>query len=281
MEGEPAALTFFPCPVPPDLAPDVTRITGFRDVDIGLVRRELLVVGCPMMLSFGGRYRLSERDAPSRPSRTVGSFFAGPYDTFTTSENLVPGDGIQIDFTPIGARRFLGLPMTEVANRVVGLDDVLPRDLRGLEDRLAALSTWDARFSLVCEILRSRLGTVPSIAPEMKWAWDQLVRSHGTGEVDVLAGEVQWSRKRLRDRFLSEVGFPPKLVARMLRYRHAVDLAMADPHRSWAAIAVDAGYYDQAHLHRDVRAFAGVTPGALRAELAAGTYFQDLEITVP
>jgi aminopeptidase len=42
--------------------------------------------------------------------------------------------------------------------------------------------------------------------------------------------------------------------------------ADASEHPAWAALARDCGFYDQAHLIREVRAFAGVTPTQLHAE---------------
>jgi len=71
-------------------------------------------------------------------------------------------------------------------------------------------------------------------------------------------------------RFRADVGLPPKSAARVLRFAALVRrLRAGGPALSWAALAADAGYADQAHLTRDVRRCAGLTPTALRATLAA------------
>lgn len=61
----------------------------------------------------------------------------------------------------------------------------------------------------------------------------------------------------------------PKTFARLTRFHRALGAARTDGHASWASIAGEAGYYDQAHLIAAFRAIAGVTPRALLVELGA------------
>jgi AraC-like DNA-binding protein len=90
-----------------------------------------------------------------------------------------------------------------------------------------------------------------------------MVTSRGQVRVEQLAAEAGWSRKRLWSRFGSQVGLTPKRAAQLIRFDHAAHrLAAGD---SAALVAADSGYADQSHLHRDVMAFAGVTPTAVAA----------------
>ncbi len=58
------------------------------------------------------------------------------------------------------------------------------------------------------------------------------------------------------------VGVTPKLFfARIVRFQGAFERWGEDP-RGWARVAADCGYYDQAHLLRDFRQFAGDPPGS-------------------
>ena len=81
-----------------------------------------------------------------------------------------------------------------------------------------------------------------------------------------LATELGCSRKHLAARFREYVGLPPKLVARMLRFRHASDCLLGASSFSLPEVAAACGYYDQAHLHRDFRDFAQTTPTAYVSE---------------
>jgi AraC-like DNA-binding protein len=71
---------------------------------------------------------------------------------------------------------------------------------------------------------------------------------------------------------LEEVGLGPKLVQRIGRLQRFLALAESQGHPyrlAWLAQA--AGYADQAHLNREVRALAGVTPRELLSERARAT----------
>ena len=71
--------------------------------------------------------------------------------------------------------------------------------------------------------------------------------------------------------FRDQVGLPPKLVSRILRFRRALAEFETDDGRRFAEIAQQCGYYDQAHLNREFRDFAGVTPSDIVAsKLPAG-----------
>jgi AraC-like DNA-binding protein len=116
--------------------------------------------------------------------------------------------------------------------------------------------------------IAARVLEAPPVAPELDWAWERLLESDGAVGVGDLAGELGWSRRHLAVRFREEVGMPPKALARILRFERAVErLRDGD---ELAALALDAGYYDQAHFNRDFRAFAGVTPTAYRPAVQSG-----------
>jgi len=66
--------------------------------------------------------------------------------------------------------------------------------------------------------------------------------------------------------FARHVGYGPKMLARVVRFQHAVALLDAGPPLSWSALAYEAGFADQAHLVREFRALAGLTPGDFAAE---------------
>jgi transcriptional regulator GlxA family with amidase domain len=75
-----------------------------------------------------------------------------------------------------------------------------------------------------------------------------------------VADEFGVSARTLERRVLDHAGLPPSTLRRVLRFRRAFRLLDQAPPGTWSRIATSAGYYDQAHLIRDFRQFAGAPP---------------------
>jgi AraC-like DNA-binding protein len=244
----------------PLLTGQVLRYSGYIERTHAPLRRlEAPFGGIVLILSFDERLRLV--DAGGRDEVHV-SFAAGLSDGPTITEHAGSQHGIQVDLTPPAARALLGMPLRELTNCLVSLDDVLGRDARRLVERLHEQPSWDARFRLLDqEIGRALESARPAPAPVVA-AWSRLCDSQGRAEVAALAHELGYSRRRLSERFASELGLTPKTFARVLRFERAAEQLTRDDGARFAEIAQDCGYYDQAHLNRDFRQFAGTTPGS-------------------
>jgi AraC-like DNA-binding protein len=128
-------------------------------------------------------------------------------------------------------------------------------------EQLRAAESWDDRFAMAEAVLTGRHEAARAVWPEVAYAWEQMLSSRGRLRVERLADEVGWSRKRLWSRFRSQVGLTPKRAAQLIRFDHAAHHLAAG--HSAALVAAESGYVDQSHLHRDVMAFAGLTPTAV------------------
>lgn len=93
-------------------------------------------------------------------------------------------------------------------------------------------------------------------------------RSAGRGPLERFAPESpglrQWER-----RFISAAGIGPKAFARIARLREAIRLHESGNWQGWAAIAIECGFYDQAHMANDFRAFSGSSPSRFFRESRA------------
>jgi AraC-like DNA-binding protein len=242
----------------------VVSYTGYVEHAPTTMRRlEVPFAGIPLILSLG-------------PSLLVDgvrhrSFVAGLGDTTTVTEYAGEQRGIQVNLTPLGARRLLDLPMSELARRVVALEDLLGARGARLIERLHDAPGWDPRFALLDAVLLTRLRDAAPVAAEVEHAWARLRSTCGAVPIAALAGEVGWSRRHLAARFRDDVGLPPKAVARILRFERVTDALRARGASSLADVAYACGYADQAHLNRDFRAFAGTTPTDFVARLLPGS----------
>jgi AraC-like DNA-binding protein len=245
----------------PALRSHIRSLTGWYEKAEGPVARDELPGGrVVLVVSFGTRMNID--------GRRYTSFAAGLHDTPAHTEHDGVGHGIQAYLSPLGARRFFGMPMGELTQQVVELEDLIGRDAGELAERLALAPDWARRIDLFERAIARRVLEAAPVAPELEWAWGRLLASGGAVPVGELAGELGWSRRHLAARFRSELGMPPKAIARILRFERAV--ARLRDGEELAALALDAGYYDQAHFNRDFRAFAGTTPTAYRPLVQSG-----------
>jgi AraC-like DNA-binding protein len=170
-----------------------------------------------------------------------------------------PGQGrCGVRFRVGAAGAALGLPASELLDEIVPLEEIWGDAGRRLGDRVALAE-------------RPLEALVAGVYDRISGAGDELVREAvfrlrgGEDSVERLARATAMSERQLRRRFERGVGYGPRTLRRVLRFQRFLGVAQGGG--SLARMATDAGYADQAHLVRDCRRLAGVTPRAL---LAAG-----------
>jgi AraC-like DNA-binding protein len=167
---------------------------------------------------------------------------------------------LQVRLSPVVAHAALGAS-AETSGTVVALSDLWGRDAARLYEQLRAAASWDERFTIAEAALARRQEVGRAVDPEVALTWRQMLASRGRARVEELAAGTGWSRKRLWSRFRSQIGLTPKRAAQLVRFDHAAHRLAAG--HSAALVAADGGYADQSHLHRDVTAFAGMTPATV------------------
>jgi AraC-like DNA-binding protein len=244
----------------PLLRPFVRDYQGYVESASGepVLRQQVPATFLPFIVNLGAPWNVVDGEC----RRGVhDSFVAGLHDSSAFVAAAGPASCLQIDLSPIAAHMVLGIPMHELVNRVVVLEDVMPARLRALPEQLADAPSWEARFRRLDEVLTTRLAEARTPSPEIVWAWRELVRTHGRTRVETLAEQLGRSRRHLVARFREHVGLPPKTAARILRFNRVLDLLRRPGVPGFAELAFTCGYYDQAHLNRDFREFAGTSPG--------------------
>ena len=220
--------------------------------------REVPFPGVPLILNLEAPWEIV---GPDGRRELHASFVAGLHAGPSVVHSASTWRCIELRLTPLGAHRVLGVPMHELANRTVALDDLLP-DADELTTQLQEAASWSARFDLVETHLLRRLADAPAPPPGVVWSWQQLRRSGGRVSIGALAAELGWSHRRLIARFREHIGLAPKTVARVLRFDRAVGALRSPGPAGIAEVAFACGYFDQAHLNREFRELAGTTPAA-------------------
>jgi AraC-like DNA-binding protein len=170
-------------------------------------------------------------------------------------------------FHPGAGAGALGVPAHELADAHVPLDALDASLAAQLDAALGPAASPARALGALGTLLAGRRGTLASP--------DLLVRSivcalgAGPARVAELARQAAISERQLQRRFHAHVGYAPRTLHRILRFQRALRALDREPATGGLAqLAAEAGYADQAHLTRETRALAGLTPAQLRARLA-------------
>jgi AraC-like DNA-binding protein len=152
------------------------------------------------------------------------------------------------------------VPASELIDRIVPLQDLWTRD--DVERLFASLACLEIRrcLSALRDELVARISrpgsrdTVGQTAP-------RLIKLHaGCVSIDDMARSHGLSRQEFARRFRAAAGFPPKLFARITRFQTLVRVLLSTDVARWASVSPAIGFYDQAHMINEFRAFAGSPP---------------------
>jgi AraC-like DNA-binding protein len=260
----------FADPAPP-LAALVDTYIGYDERDTAFTRRhELPGLFAVLIVNLGDPITIIDTAGYVIPVRSGDGFGAGLSEAYAVSETGGSQRGFQVMFTPLGARRFFGLPLHHLANRVFSLHDLLGAGRAWqLIEGLQAANDWATGFRHLEDAICARMavdeGFDIAAARQTAWALRRLQQEGGRLSIAALAGELGCSRKHLAATFRDHVGIAPKTVARLLRFRQVLQLADTAERVDWSAIAQEAGYADQSHFSNDFRQITGRSPGAYLA----------------
>ncbi len=74
------------------------------------------------------------------------------------------------------------MPMSELANRTVPIDDVFGRFGRKLVQRVGDAPDWPARFALIDAAIRARLADAAPVDAGVEWSLRRITASGGTAD---------------------------------------------------------------------------------------------------
>lgn len=222
----------------------------------------ILPDGCvELIINFGARFSQHNGEKRSLQPR---NFLVGQM----TGPILISPTGVVellgVRFHPGGTVPFLRTPMHEFTDRVTDFESLAPALHRSLLEATEDVSGMAERVNAIQSLLLNYLSRCKQDSRLLPLA-AKVVASGGLISVDHLADMAGISSRQLERRFLNEVGIGPKLLGRILRFQQ-VFRAVERCNAGWAPVALECGYYDQAHLIRDFNQFAQQTPSVLFAE---------------
>lgn len=199
-------------------------------------------------------YRVDVDDSEHVQSRAL---LSGQLTAPVTLRAGAATDIVGIRFRTAAAKAVLALPLSELTDRVESLDAVAPKLAASLYAAAQRAPTPSARVAALSQVLTRCVARTPDALATA------VIRSLDASEaprVGTIADRFGVTPRTLERKVRESTGLSPNVMRRVLRFRRAFRMLDGAPPGTWARVALRAGYFDQAHLIRDFRQFAGAAP---------------------
>jgi AraC-like DNA-binding protein len=251
-------IRYLETPAPAVLAPAVECVWSVVDRAAVAARPpdRLIPDGCPeLIVHLAGRYA---RRVDGRPVRQPAAFFAGTLSRPWIVQAPPRVATIGVRFRPGGFVALFGGSLAGAADREVPLE-ALPPDVAALAAviRRARGGPAAARWAAV-DWLVARVAARPGglVAPACTRAVRAIQRRRGRIGVEALCAALGLPRRRLERLFRRETALAPKQYIRIIRLTAVLHALEAGDRDRLVDLAIEAGYFDQAHMARDFQALA-------------------------
>lgn len=170
------------------------------------------------------------------------------------------GEVFGIKFRPGAFRPLAAGPVSRLTDRTFALGELVP-GAAALEADVLAAAAFDARVAAASAFLRRTLPPRDPMVDHVAAVVQRILDDRDLRRVDDVVRLVGGTRRALQRLFSDYVGVSPKWVIRRYRLHDAIERMDDGDVVDWSSLALDLGYFDQAHFIRDFKSLVGRTPG--------------------
>lgn len=169
-----------------------------------------------------------------------------------------------IKFRPGGFYPFVRSPISRFTNRVVPLADIFGAAGAAAESAVTSRPADAEMVEVAEEFLRGQAPARDPIAERLADIVEHIATDRAITTVDAVASRFGYSVRSLQRLFSRYIGVSPKWVINRYRLHEVIDRLANGETVDWTQLALDLGYFDQAHFIRDFKSIIGRTPGEYR-----------------
>lgn len=203
--------------------------------------------------------------------RKAAALLVGPQ---TTRVNIEMGHQhlmVCVVFHPGGMHRLLRLPMHQMLDMDHDAEDLFGPIIKILNEQLKDASGHITIINAIESFLIKKAVGIKELLP-VDHALKELVKMDGNISVEELASLSCLSLRQFERQCKERIGLSPKMYSRLVRFSKAYRLKEKNAQMSWGRIAASCGYFDQMHLIRDFKEFAGVNPTQIEEQWGQTPY---------
>jgi AraC-like DNA-binding protein len=184
-----------------------------------------------------------------------------PFVIDTAQQDRVFG----IQFRPGGAFPFFRASAQDFENRDVELDLLWPGAAGEMRERLLESNSVEAMFQVAETTLMGQLARPLELHRAVACAARSFSASPHCAKVAAIVDRIGMSHRRFLQLFTDQIGMTPKAFCRVRRFQRVLHHVNAAEEIDWTQLALDCGYYDQAHFIHDFQNFSGFLPTVYNA----------------
>ncbi len=188
-------------------------------------------------------------------SRIVG-VIKGKFSTLLHDQGWVFG----VKFRPGAYYPFVNSPVSAITDRSIRIADVFGDAGLALEAAIRACDDEERWIEYAEQFLRRRLPERDETVELINQIIDCVVADRTILKVDRLIERFNLGKRTLQRIFSQYVGVSPKWVLMRYRLQEAADQLAHSESINWPEMALDLGYFDQAHFIKDFKMIVGRTP---------------------
>lgn len=215
--------------------------------------------GCmEMIFHYGDLYRQYHENGSSiiQPRCFVIGQLTRPLEIETTGETGI----FSVRFQPQGFLPFASIPIKEMANTAVPLQELFGKEGQEIEQKILTAQSTSERIKLIEAFLLNRLTDSETVDRIVRSTVETILTANGQLSVDELSKHTKVNRRQLERKFSSTIGLSPKQLSKTIRLQATLKLLLNKNFTSLTALAYQGEYYDQAHFIKDFKELTGFTP---------------------
>ncbi len=175
-----------------------------------------------------------------------------------------------VKFKPGGFRPFLGFATSKLADRMVPVQRIFGEEVNALRDVVLSSRSEKEKVEAANAFFRSRTPKPDKTITLAGALVDRILREPNIKTVDDLVDRAGIGKRSLQRLFNEYVGVSPKWVIRRYRLHELIERTNDGVEPDWSQLALDLGYFDQAHLINDFRSITGYSPTEYQGLLRRG-----------
>ncbi|MPT35525.1 MAG: AraC family transcriptional regulator [Flavobacterium sp.] len=222
-------------------------------------RQTIVPDGCmEMIFHYGDLYRqyLADGSSMLQPRCFVIGQLTQPLEIESTGITGI----FSVRFHPDGFLPFANIPIREMENTAVSLEQLFGEDGLEIEQKIRNASSATERIQHIETFLRNQLTDTRTIDRIIKTTVETILTANGQLSIEAVSKQTNVNRRQLERKFATAIGLSPKQLSKIVRLQATLKRLLSKQLTSLTALAYENEYYDQAHFSNDFKELTGFTP---------------------